>query len=395
MALTAISNLLEKVIAPTIESQLFEENFLTDWLRKNEGVKKLDNNEFYATVIKGRNPSIGFIADSTTNLDTTTSDVTAQVKVQSRFGFGNLRFDDRDIDATKNDRGAIKSLVQTNSEQLKNDIGKDINRQLFGYGTGQLCLANGAGTASTTLTVDTPGTEYLDVGQRIFITGAASASRIVSVDSDTQVTIDAVKTWADNAVVTRADADGNAMTASEMMGLGGIADDGGRVATLQTIARATNAWWKAYLDTTGEALSLTDMYTAYHKVLKYAGKKANIAVIMGQTLYEKYGALLLAQVTLQQPVKDYEFSGGWSGLAFMGGKAGVYLDFDCPAGEVYFVDQNALTMAQLTPVSWMPGTNGVLTKVAGTTLWEATLKFYGNLVAKKVRGTAALRGKTA
>lgn len=390
LGLSNISNLLEKVIAPAIESQLFEENFLTDWLRKNSGVQKLDNNEFYITVIKSRNPSIGFIADTTTNLDTQTADITSQVKVSSKYGFGTLRFDDRAIEAAKSDKGAIKELVSTYSEQLKNDLAKDVNRQFFLYGNGRLCLANGAGTDTTTVTVDTPGTEYLDAGMNIII-GSGSAVRITSVDSDTQITIAAARSWSDNAVITRADADG--VAASEMMGLGGIVDDGGRVATLQTIARSTNPWWKAYLDTTAEALAVADMQTAYHKALKYAGKKGEFAIITGQTLYEKYGTLLTATQTRVNT--DYEFSGGWKGLSFMGGKAGVYLDFDCPEGEMYFIDRNSLTTVQLTPVGWMPGTNGVLTKVAGSTLWEAVLRFYGNLAVKKVRSNAALRAKTA
>lgn len=392
-----VSNLLEKVIGPAIQSQLFEENFLTDWLRKNAGVQKLSNSEFYLTVIKGRNPSIGFLADSTTVLDTTMQDITSQTKISAKFGFANLRFDDRAIEATKDDKGALKDLVSTYGDQIKSDLAKDMNRQFFGYGNGQLALANGAGTASVTLTVDTPGTEYLDVGMNLII-GTCEAVRITAVDSETQVTIAAPRTWADNVVITRADASGAAV--SEMMGLAGIIDDGDLISANFQGYATRPTWFKAYVDDTAEALSIADMVTTYHKAMKFSKRNAEVAVIMGQTLYEKYGSLLTNPAATYQAThvnmsKDYEFAGGWKGLAFMGGKAGVYLDFDCTDKAVYFVNRDALTVAQLTPVSWMPGSNGVLTKVPGSTLWESTLRFYGNLGAKLVRANSGMRGKTA
>jgi hypothetical protein len=35
-----------------------------------------------------------------------------------------------------------------------------------------------------------------------------------------------------------------------------------------------------------------------------------------------------------------------------------------------------------------------LTRVAGSTEWEAVIRFYGNLIAKSVRANAALWAKT-
>jgi len=339
-----------------------------------------------------RHSGIQWSAAGESTLQTTGQDQRAQSKVDAKFGYGTFRIDHKVLSVS--DKGVIADILESESQGLLKDLAKHINRQWYGYGNGQLCLANGAGSSTATLTIDTPGARYLSPGMNIFI-GAVQA-QISTVDSDTQVTLTATKTWSDNDVVKLATADNTA--ASEMMGLGGIVDDGTRVATLQNIARSTNYWWKTpanQLNTSATALTEAIMTAIYTYAREYAMnfQKPNYAWFLGADMWNAYGKLLTS-MKKTATTKDV-LNGGWKGLEFMDGVP-VVLDFDVPAGEGYLVDLDAMTWAQLAPLDFIPGdtNNGVLTRVPGTSLFEATAAVYGNLATFNVRGHGAFRAKT-
>jgi hypothetical protein len=385
-----LSNVLEKVIAPSIQSQLFETNFLLKWLPKNVGVQKMDNNQFNITLIKGRNPSVGTIPATSTTLPTDMADITAQTTVDSKYTFGVLRFDDRVIEATKSDKGALAMVAELYGDQLRKDLAKEMNRQFFGKGDKVLTITNGAVNGSATVTVDS--TEYLIAGQYVKC-GAGVVRKISSVDSSTQITLDDVVTCADDAAVVRYIS--STVAADDMMGLSGIIDDGVKCGTLQSIVRATSPWWNSYVSDSATALTEDAMILAVLSAKKYASPDDEYAIFMGPTLWRKYGGLLTnVSGNPRTFVNQKDYDGGWNNLTFMGGAMDVNLDYDCPEGYVFVVNRNTLSLAQLTPVGFMQGTNGVLSRVTGSTEWESVLRFYGNLAARACRPNAALRSRT-
>lgn len=392
ITLSQVSEYLQKRILPEIQNQLGNQTPLLSNVKQNAGITKMDNDSFYVTMRSFRHSGLQWNAGTETNLQTSGQDQRAQAKVDAKFGYGSFRLDHRVLSVGS--KGTIADILEQESQGLLKDLAKHINRQWYGYGNGQLCLANGAGSTTATLTVDTPGTRYLSPGMNIFI-GSVQAV-ISSVDSETQVTLTATKSWSDNDVVKMATADNTA--ASEMMGLGGIVDDGSRVATLQNIARSSNYWWKTpanQLETTSTALTEAHMTKIYTYAREYAMnfQKPNYAWFLGADMWNAYGKLLTS-MKKTATTKDV-LNGGWKGLEFMDGVP-VVLDFDVPAGEGYLVDLDALTFAQLAPLDFIPGdtNNGVLTRVPGTTLFEATAAVYGNLATFNVRSHGAFRNKT-
>jgi hypothetical protein len=393
--LTAVSNFLKKVIAPSIQSQLPEQVLLMQNIKENADVEILGNDSFNLTLRVGRHSGISWVNSKTTsNLITGGKDKYAQTKVDAAYGYGTFRIDHKVLTVDdRGSKGSIANILKAESEGLLTDIGKHINRQWGGDGTGQLCLANGAGASSTTLTVDTPSTKYLAEGMTIKI-GSGSSVAISTVDSDTQVTLAAARTWSDNDVVKMTDADGNA--ASEMMGMRGFADDGTIVATLQNIARSSNSWWKtpaAQLNVSVAALAELDMIKIYLNAKTNAVGKPKYAWFLSTDQFIKYGSLL---TSMKKTADTKEvLNGGWMGLSFMDGVP-VVPDDDIQAGEGYLMDRNMLTWAKLADLDFIPGTdNGVLARVAGTTLYEATAFVYGNLMIKNTRCLGAFRNKTA
>jgi hypothetical protein len=383
-----ISNILEKVIAPSIQSQLFKTTYLLDWFKKNAGITKLDNNEFNVTLRVKRNPSVGALPATSTTLPTDMKNIHAQTTVPAKYVFGNLRFDDRDIEATKSDKGALMGIVEEYSDAMRQDFAKEMNRQLHSYGSAVLTLVNGAVSSSATVTVDS--TDNLVEGQYVKC-GAGTVQQISSIDSATQITLAAAISCDDNAAVVRYIT--STVAADDMMGLYGIIDDGTNVATLQGITRASSPYWVASLDKTSEALTEADLMTQLLTARKYGSPDDELVILMGGTLFNKYGGLMTSASNSPRRINDsLDFNSGWLKLQAAG--VPIVLDWDTPTGVVQIVNKNAVTLGQLTPISFMPGTNGVLSRVTGTTQWEAVLRFYGNLIAKNVRANAALWAKT-
>lgn len=373
-----LSAILKKVIAPAIQRQLFKETVLLDKIKKNSGIIRMPNNTFYIPMQVGHHSGIYSVAEGAQILKGEAK--YAQPYVSAKYTFGSFEITDQAIEAANDSMAAVATIVNENTMSLKTALRKELNRIIHGDGTGTLTLANGAGVGSTTLIVDS--TEHLREGGQIVV-GAGGTRTIATVDSETQVTLTAVATWADNAVITRAGAD-------EGMGLKGAIDDGDYVATIQNITRASNPYAVSYTDDTSEQLNENDLITAWLKAKKYGNPKV---LLMNEVLFQRYGSLLTS-LKRSADLKEV-LSGGWKGLDFMGGDGAVMLDYDTPNGFVQVVDFDALTIGEMTPVSWLDRGAGALTKVPDYAKWEGTMRYYWNLIVKNFRANSRLSNKTA
>lgn len=375
--LSAISDILKKVIAPTIQNVLFKETILLDQIKKNSGVTPMGK-DFYVSIRIGQHSGIYQIAENgTVRKGQAKYD---QAKIACKYAFGSFELTDQAIEASNNNTKALANILTENSIGLKEDLAKDLNRVFHGYGNGQLCLVNATTGLQTTIAVDTPGTDYLAEGMVIDINGEEVT--IVTVDSDTQITITPAATVADNEVITKADD-------AEMMGLVGIIDDQSYVDSFEDITRSAVPAWNAYCDDTVEVLTESALTMALFKSQKYGKPKF---ALTGLTLFNKYGNLL----TSMKRTADLKevLSGGWKGLEIQPG-IGLLLDHDTWGGFIHIIDPKSLTIGQMTDVSWLDRGAGILQKVTGKANWEGTLRFYGNLACKNVRANARLSGKTA
>lgn len=391
LQISHIQAVLKKVIAPAIQNQLPKETVLMDKIKKNVGVR-IANDKIYVSARTGRHSGIYHVAEGTA--PQVGKAKYEQMYADMKYGFGTLELTDQAIEAAKkSDEKALASILKTEIEALKDDFKCDYNRILNGNGSGKLCLANGTGANSTTLTVDSnpaglDGTEYLAEGMYIQIGSTASnTAQIASINSATQVTLSAGVTWANNDVISK-------MSHAEPMGLAGIIDDGDNVATIQNIPRASNPWVNAWTYDTATTLAEQNMIDMYLKALRRGGKER--VVTMGHDLYIKYGTLMTS-MKRSRDTKEI-LSGGWQGLDFMGG-VGVYLDPDCWSGYVQFIDFGSLTIAEMSdPFQWMEADahGGILQRSpTNRTIWEGTLKYYMNLVALKFKTMARMSAQNS
>jgi hypothetical protein len=189
-----------------------------------------------------------------------------QLEIGVSYTYGTVEFTGQSLAAAQ--KNSFVDEMEVKMQGLKDAMKLSLDRQYTnGRGTGLLCLTNGAGGgASSLVTVDTPGTAYLQVGMPIVTTAAetgddpsedddiseglteATAYTVYSIDSDTTFTLGnaagtaAVTTekWADNHYMFRYGAcngGGTTFTATnkEAMGLRGIVDN--------EAIKATSSWW--------------------------------------------------------------------------------------------------------------------------------------------------------
>ena len=197
------------------------------------------------------------------------------------------------------DVGAIE-LSETNAQafapnldmQMKNNFSvgySDLNRQILGKGNGQMTLANGAGVATATLVVD----NALVFRRGMYIEGWTGATleiasvRINAVNPTTNtLTLAAVRTWSDNAIITRTGARDVTGASTELMGVQGVADTTAYSTTFEGLAVASNPEWIGnVVDAGGASVSQGLLLKTYNRIKAIGNGKPNLLISQfGQSL---------------------------------------------------------------------------------------------------------------
>lgn len=373
---SAIGELLKKNIAPTIEPQFNEDSYMLSNIPKNKrsGFK---NNTIYLDLRRSRNESIASISAATTTLPTAGSQKRSQASVNDTYTFGTFQLDMRTLAHAEGNEDSIVNILTEETEGLRKDMAKDLNRQLFGDGTGVLAVV-ASNSAAKIITVDS--TKYIYEGQLLNIGGD-----LVEVD---QVTSDTTFTVLANVTVVAAEtvikSEGNA----EMNGLALAVGTG----NFENITVATNNFWKSYVDSTVETYTTATALEADMRAAKTAvNKYGKVSTIL--TTYELRDGYINLNVTNQRFVDSVELKGGF-GMAPTFDGLPVVADFDCQTGVMYNLDWDALSLEYTKPMEFMDSGNGVLVPIPQKTYSEATLYVFGNTLTGSRRKMSKLTGKT-
>lgn len=158
--------------------------------------------------------------------------VTQKPKVNSKTCVYPIEVNKKAIALSQGNEQAFAEAYDTQMMDTRTRAISDINRQSYGTGTGQITLANGAGSASVVLIVDDPFAFrvgfYVDAYDTIGGTRQINNARVTNVDLTNKIlTLDAVQTWSDNAIIckhNKMEGVTSQTNAKEMMGWRGIAD---------------------------------------------------------------------------------------------------------------------------------------------------------------------------
>lgn len=377
VTISGISDILKNQYLGPIREQLNNDIILLSRLEKDD--ESVVGQNFTIPLHVGRNEGIGATTDGGT-LPTAGNQSYKQTIVPMRYVYGRIQLTGPSMKATKSNEGAFVRALESEMKGLARDLKSDLNRQLYGDGSGLLATCASASTVN--ITVDS--TAKLRVGMKVDIIVKADGAVTAGVAGATITSITSATVFVVNTAPETPASIGSTYGVYragarnlEIMGLGGIvtnADPGS--GALQGLAVASYPYWKASVLANGgtpRAITEALMQTAIDTVSQTGdGEVSAIYTTFG--VRRAYQALL---TNTRQYVNTMELKGGAKALDYNG--MPLIADKDCPLNTVYFIDENALKFYRLSDWDWMQEDGAVLNRVANTDAYEATMYLYSEL----------------
>lgn len=394
-----------KRIYGDIRSQLEKQNVLYGAFKKKANQKPLKGTVLYEVAEYGRNTGMGARTEGGA-LPRAGKRKGAQFSVTLKNLYGRTNFTGQVFEEMNTDVASFGATISKQIESLKEDFLRDFNRQMWGKSYGALCMTNGAGSGSATLTVDTPivgstATQFLYEGQYIDIwttetsggSQSVTAAKILSVDSATQVTLTTTQTWADNSFVF-IELNRN----NELTGLQSAIDDGTVKDSYFGITRSTNRYWQSLRTAVNAAATEAVVLNAISAISKQ--EKPDCLI----TSYEILNAIAKTQLSL----KKYDVAMGGKVGAIPAGYDGlnvnnimVYADQDCPydsvanSGKLFGFKGDNLHMLSTSDPKFMDRDGSIYNRLADEDGYEVTMFQYVEVVNTRSNGSFVLTGLQA
>jgi hypothetical protein len=250
-----------------------------------------------------------------------------------------------------NPKAFAKSLDEE-MERGRMDFKKDLNRQIYGNGTGAITTVRAVVTATVIPVVDARlfwvGSDVVDIitAPSTVVAAARTVTARDLTPGATTITISGANvTTVVGQYVVRAGS-----VNREITGLGAIVANSG---ILYNINPATEPEWTSEIDSnggTGRALSEGLMVRLVDRIRSRGGKTSVILTDDGS--YRAYWSLLSQ---LRGFTNTTSFSGGYTGLSFHAGdqEIPVVSDYDAPLGVMHFLNEDDITFYRDRDIHWL------------------------------------------
>lgn len=344
--------------------------------------KSVVGEEIRMAVRYGRHRGIGNRADDG-DLPTPRSRQTKQAAWKTKNIFGHIQISDKTMKASRGGGGFV-SLLEADLEDALNDAKDDLERQLFGNGTGKMATCD-VTTGSNTVQVD--NTRFFAEGQGIDIVSAAG---IIVADNREILSVDHINNTIkiDGAAVTTSATDivvRNGNYNLELTGLEAIFTPDN---TLYNINRAQEKWFNpTVIDTVG-----TISEVKIQEAIDEADRRAAGRVDLMATSYgvrRAYQELLLATKRTTDVMK---LKGGYSALLY--NDIPMTVSKYAPNGVLYGLDMSTFKLYHIEDWNWLDDDGAVLSRVPNKAVWSAILARYMDLGMSKPAGSFKMSGIT-
>ena len=301
--------------------------------------------------------------------------------------YGAIEVDGQLFEQAAENYQAFINVVDNEIKGLKRDLARDMNRQIYGDGTGTLGVVAGAETASTTVEFDSvhwiePGMVVAILDGTDLVDGTPTVKtaevEIDSVDEDTNVvTFASAVTVAAGDVIVRA-SNGTHSFNKELTGLAAIVAKGN---SLHGIDGATVDVWNSTVETLGSVGTpgtLTEL-NLINLVQKVDKKGGDVDVFLASPgVYNAYWNLLQG---LRQFTNGASLTGGQRSFTFeaLGKPIKFVSDYAAPKGTLYALSSKELVINRKRDWSWMDRDGSMWSRVADTDAYEARLFQYSEI----------------
>jgi len=333
-----------------------------------------------------------------------------------RAMYATLQFDGLAVACGKG-KGAVMSLLKAELKGIGITISNKLNRQFWGDGSGRLAQLAAAVSNSVTATVNGPlfgqdsngytaPSQYLDAGMSVdvYTTAGVLQAEDITISSISKggagtdtLTMASAITADDDAYLFDHDtyASSQAAGTGVPMGLTGIISTSdpytGITSTdFQNIDRSTYVWARAQSVAMGSVAITPEKILELIMEVEHFGRVGSLWTneVIWRAMFKIFGV----DVTMPNETALWQ---GLESLAFYGGRKGkipIFSDSDCPDNTMVALDESLLTVYAPTDngLTWIPGDNGILSRVQGKDELTAQLVWYNNFGTPKPQGLGRL-----
>ena len=352
--LASIDATLKEVYEGDVRRQLQDEIVaLKRITRTSDGVSNETNGKYVTFPVHvRRNGGLGSRNEAEA-LPTAGQQGYAAARLALKSDYMGIELTGHAIDMSDSNPKAFAKSLDEEMERSRVDFKKDLNRQIYGNGSGAITTVRAAGTGVNVIPV---------VDARLFWAGShvvdiVTAPSTVAVTARTVVAVDTTP-GANTITISGATVNvsvGQLITISgsvnrEITGLGAIVANSG---VLYNINPATEPEWTSEVDSNGgtpRALSEGLMIRLVDRIRRRGGKTSLILTDDGS--YRAYWSLLSQ---LRGFTNTTKFDGGFTGLSFHAGDQDIPLvsDYDAPLGVMHFLNEDDITFYRDEDIHWL------------------------------------------
>lgn len=362
----------------------------------------------------GRNVGVGARAENGT-LPTAGNQAFKDIFGPIRQNYCRIQLSTVVIAASQKDRGSFVRAMDAEMKGAVADAARNVCRQSWGTSNGVLATC-GTTTASTTVVLAAATTNnqlrwlgdfvggLIDIGTVATPTSVASARTLVSLNTGakTMVISGAAVTTSGSNFIFPASAGGASSNSGlpgdgqiELTGIQTMVDD---TAVCHTIDPATNAFWKSQKYTAVGAITENALVKAINDT-EIASNDTPDLLIGSAGVMRAFSALFYTlkrfndPVTLKGGYKATSVSAALSGGAGSTSQAITWAR-DCPDGYLYGFNTKSFKRYQLQDWEWLNDDGAVLSRVANTAAYEATLEKMDEYVCLQRNANFVMQGIT-
>jgi hypothetical protein len=401
--LTTLSDILKEYYLGPVAEQLNNEVLLL--ARLNTRSEDLVGKRAYVPLHVSRSGGIGARGEDQA-LPTAGNQDYDKAVYDLKYLYGRVRVTGPSMAKTKNEAGAFLQALKGELDGIRNDLQKDLARQVYSKGEAVICDCDTT-SSSTTVTLDSAtGKEAIRKGQ-LYVGMIVDIGTTSNVDSQAAgVTITAVDYT--NGTIT---VSGSAFstTSSHRVFRAGAGVDGGASQTgsrsyeidglsrlvsigsepVGEIDPATNTWWDNKRINKSGAIDLDTLQKGMNLIRLEGGLPSVMITSLG-VQREVYG-LLSDDVRYVDP-QSLTYAAGFKTLEY--GGMPIISDIDAPYGRIYMLDESTMKVFSDQDWHFLDADGQTLRQVSGYDAFEAIMTRYMNLGLTKRSNQCVIYGVT-
>lgn len=321
--------------------------------------------------------------------------------VPAKYIYTRIQMSGQVMKATKSDAGSFVRAMRSEMEGATNDTKRSANRQAHSDGRDALAYYVSGSGGTAPIADDNNGNSFVHVGSKATTVDLIDTDNSTKHDNSvtilnegTEVATGTTLTASGNVSGSAADGDYWVLEDTlgyQMTGLEAIVSasdppllSGG----LHSITVASGAYWKAQV--VGDDSAHVDLnFRNMQRVISLISQNSDYDrddIEFGMASFfmvDKYAELASNE---RRAVNVMELDGGFTGVEFSG--IPIVGDAQCKHHRIYFIVPDSLRLCRLADFDWMDDDGAILSRVADTDAYEATLFHYGEFatVARNANG---------